>query len=529
VNVPRPGLAPVTSRSARHAPDVAAHQHRSFSAHSGARSGFFILNMCLIIITCAIVIYFRWNDLGDADFQYYSYGGVDFLSHPKLYDRIYVNKPPLAFLMYIPVSLIPVTSRVAIYFGTIIAIEAVLLRMLLRQLRFDEAACLGGTIFFLTATLFKSQLDFVSLSHLTNLLILGACIAAVRGSTQGVILSGLLIAASFYIRQNNLILGLYPIILGRFLDPKTLIVYATSMFGIFLALFGLFCLISNIDLFIYTTFLYPFKYVDMGIGAPPLGFGSIAWIFAQNWRKWLLLFLGIWCVAAWTRVRSPVSGSQMLLLFGVAFIAVVAPKKAFDHYQGYLLIWFGLLGAWVVYVLTSRFFRRWQSGLVWLGTGCAVLFAAAVAQRELKLSGELESARNRLDPVLSEIRSALDSRPGHPTLQTFDAIYTLHETYDGLLLMLTGAKPASPLIFTLLFSEESALTLPPVFRNQWALLAQQPPDVVLLKDVGETSEFTDMGANFAPLVHQFLKDHGYRERALSNKVTIAERPYVRPQ
>jgi hypothetical protein len=509
----------------RERPDqgVPAHRYR-FLGRSAAESAFFTLNICLVIAICGSFIYFRWDDLGNGDFQYYCYGGIDFLSHPKLYDRIYMDKPPLAFLMYSPLAFLPGISKVATFFAIVIAAEAFLLRMLLRQLRFDEAACLGGTAFFLAAALFKSQLDFVSLSHLTNLLILGACIAAVRGSTRGVIIAGVLIAVAFYIRQNNVILALYPIILGRFSELRTLIVYATSVLVGVLTFFGLFCLISNIDLFIYTTFFYPFKYANMGIGAPPLGFRRIVWIFAQSWRNWLLLFLVLWCVAAWARVRLPVSGRQMALLFGVAFIAVVAPKKPFDHYQGYLLIWFGLLGAWAVHVLTSRFPRQWQGGLVWLAVGCAIVLVGAVAQREIKLSGELADAKNRLDHVLPEIRRALDSRPGHPTLQVFDAIYTLHETYDGLLLMLTGATPATPLIFTLLFSEESAFTLPPPFRDQWGLLAQKPPDVIVLKDVGESTDLTDVGPNFARSLHQFLASHGYRERALSNKVTIAERP-----
>jgi hypothetical protein len=80
-----------------------------------------------------------------------------------------------------------------------------LLRWLLLELEFDEAACLGGVALFLAGTLFKYQPDYVSLSHLTNLLILGACLAGIKGTTWGAIFSGVLIAASFYIRQNNVI------------------------------------------------------------------------------------------------------------------------------------------------------------------------------------------------------------------------------------------------------------------------------------------------------------------------------------
>jgi hypothetical protein len=502
---------------------ASARQHRLLS-NSGAESAFIILNICLAIVTCVIYIYFRWDDLGDGDFQYYSYGAVDFLSFPKLYDHIYVNKPPLAFLLYLPASLIPGIAKETIFSSIVIGSEFLLLWMLLRQLKFEEADCLGGTAFFLMATLFKSELDFVSLSHLTNLLILSACIAAVKSSKRGIVISGLLIAASFYIRQNNVILALYPLILGRLLQLRTLILYVTSMFAGFLVLFGLFSLISDMDLFIYTTFFYPFKYAGMGIGAPQLGFRSIVWTFAQSWREWLLLFLVLWSIAAWARVRPPVSGRQMVLLFGVAFIAVVAPKKAFGHYQGYLLIWFGFLGAWTVHVLTSRFLHQWRIGLLWLAAGCAVVLVGAVARRELMLSGELTDAKNRLQQALPEIRHALGSRLGDRTLQTFDANYTFHETYDGLLLTLTGAKPASPLIFTLLFSDESAPTLPPPLRDQWGLLARNPPDVIVLKDLGERTDLTDLGSNFARSLHQFLAHHGYRERTLNDKVTIAEKP-----
>jgi hypothetical protein len=148
----------------RERPDqgVPAHRYR-FLGRSAAESAFFTLNICLVIAICGSFIYFRWDDLGNGDFQYYCFGGIDFLSHPKLYDRIYMDKPPLAFLMYSPLAFLPGISKVATFFAIVIAAEAFLLRMLLRQLRFDEAACLGGTAFFLTAALFKSQLDFVSL------------------------------------------------------------------------------------------------------------------------------------------------------------------------------------------------------------------------------------------------------------------------------------------------------------------------------------------------------------------------------
>jgi hypothetical protein len=89
---------------------------------------------------------------------------------------------------------------------------------------------------------------------------------------------------------------------------------------------------------------------------------------------------------------------------------------------------------------------------------------------------------------------------------------------------LTGAKPASPLIFTLFFPEDAASNLPPPLRDQWGLLARNPPDVFVLKDFGESTDVTDVGPDFAWSLHRFLVDHGYRERALSNKVTIAERP-----
>jgi len=503
--------------------NVPATGHRLFD-RSTEEYAFLALNVCLVIVTCGTFIYWRWSDLGNGDFQLYSYGGIDFLSHPKLYDRIYIDKPPLAFLMYLPLALFSGVSKVAIFFGLVITAEAFLLRMLLRELGFNEAACLGGIALFLGATLFKSQLDFVSLSHLTNLVVLGGCIAALRGSLPGVILSGALLAVSFYVRQNNLFLAFYPIILGRFTQLRTLIVYATSMLAAFLALFGLFCLISNVDLLVYTIFFYPFKYVSMGIGAPPLGFWKVAVFFMRSSQAPLLLFIVLWCVATWARIRPPISGRQMLLLFSTAFIVILIPRKTFDHYQGYLLVWLGLLGAWAVHVLTPLLLRRWQRSLVWIALGCSILFVAVVERREIKLSGELASARDRLDRVLPEVQRALHSRSGEPTLQTFDAIYTLHETYDGLLLSLTGAKPASPLIFTLFFPEDAASNLPPPLRDQWGLLARNPPDVFVLKDFGESTDVTDVGPDFAWSLHRFLVDHGYRERALSNKVTIAERP-----
>ena len=205
------------------------------------KPGFLVINLCLIVAVCAVFIWFRWDDLSNWDLRIYAYGGIDFASYPKRYGRTFVEKPPLAFLMYLPMAFLPAVAGQAIFFAIVIASEALLLRWLLRALRFDEAACLGATAFFLATTLFKHQLDYVSLSHLTNLLILGACIAAIKGSIRGSIVSGLLIAASFYVRQNNVIFAFYPLILGRFTELRMLVVYAISMLFGFLVLFGLFC------------------------------------------------------------------------------------------------------------------------------------------------------------------------------------------------------------------------------------------------------------------------------------------------
>jgi hypothetical protein len=124
-----------------------------------------------------------------------------------------------------------------------------------------------------------------------------------------------LIAASFYIRQNNVIFALYPLILGRLLDFRLLAIYGISTLAAFLALLGLFCITSDVDILLYTTFIYPFKYRGLEIGGQE-GLRQTASFFGMLWLKPLALFVLLWCVAIFTRARRSVTGAQMLLLPG---------------------------------------------------------------------------------------------------------------------------------------------------------------------------------------------------------------------
>jgi hypothetical protein len=219
----------------------------------------------------------------------------------------------------------------------------------------------------------------------------------------------------------------------------------------------------------------------------------------------------------------------MILLFGVAFIVMAAPNKAFDHYQGYLLIWLGLLGAWTIDVVASPLLPRWQRSLVCLATGCATVLLAAAAHREVTSSAELASAKSRLDLIVPEVRNALASRPAHPTLQVFDPIYSDHGISDSLIMALTGAAPPNPLFWTVFYAERFTSALPPALQDQWGLLARNPPDIVLLIDVEDSRSSNYVGHNFAPSVRQFLDSHAYRARTIADNIVMAESPVARPE
>jgi hypothetical protein len=491
-------------------------------------SRFLLINILLFVVVAATYVYFQWNDLSNWDLRFYSFGGIDFIDHPKLYDRVYIEKPPLAFLLYAPMKFLPGIGGQAVFFALVIAAELLMLRWLLRELQYDEAACLGGAVFFLVATFFKYQLDYVSLEHLTNLLVLGACFAMVRGSKPDVIIAGALIATSFFIRQNNVIFALYPLLLGRFTGFKILFLYAAAMLGAFVALLGFFSVISNTDLFLYTTFVYPFKYARVGIGGATTAFSETILTLALGKLPFgtLLLFLVLWGVAALTRTTLRVSASRMIAIFAVAFVVMAAPNKAFNHYQGYLLIWLGLLGACTVHVLSPLLSPRRR--LLWLSAACVSVFLAAVVQKERASREELSLAKGRLDIIMLELRNALASRAGHPTLQVFDPVYSDHGISDGLVMALSGARPANPLFFTLLYSARWTPALPLELQHQWDLLARNPPDIVLLIDLGASDSLTYMGPTFVESVDQFLDSHAYNRRWVADEVIIASRPRVSP-
>jgi len=217
----------------------------------------------------------------------------------------------------------------------------------------------------------------------------------------------------------------------------------------------------------------------------------------------------------------------MILLFGVAFIAMVAPNKTFNHYQGYLLIWLGLLGAWAIHVMASPLLPRLQGALVCLAAGCAAVLLAAAARKEVTSSDELVTAKSRLDLMVPEVRNALASRPGHPTLQVFDPIYSDHGISDSLIMALTGAAPPNPLFFTVFYAERFSSALPPALQDQWGLLARNPPDIVLLIDVEDKRTSNYMGRNFVRSLRQFLDSHAYRARAIADNIVMFERPLAR--
>jgi hypothetical protein len=203
---------------------------------------------------------------------------------------------------------------------------------------------------------------------------------------------------------------------------------------------------------------------------------------------------------------------------------VIAPQKTYKHYQGYLLIWLGLLGAWSVDILARLLFPARRGWLLPLAAACAAMLVAAVVWKQLSIKDELTAAKERLDRVLPEIRNALASRTGSHTLQVFDAIYSLHDSYDGLLLQLTGAVPATPLIFTLYFGERIAPALPASISDQWGLLERNPPDFLVLKNVADNGDLNGRGPNFARSLRQFIESNGYHTQALAKNILLAERP-----
>src|SRR5271166_383990 len=85
---------------------------------------FLVINLGLIIAVCGIFIYFRWDDLGNRDVRGIAFAAFDFISHPTLYARAFIEKPPLAFLMYLPMAFLPAVAGQAIYFAVVIAGEA---------------------------------------------------------------------------------------------------------------------------------------------------------------------------------------------------------------------------------------------------------------------------------------------------------------------------------------------------------------------------------------------------------------------
>jgi hypothetical protein len=125
---------------------------------------------------------------------------------------------------------------------------------------------------------------------------------------------------------------------------------------------------------------------------------------------------------------------------------------------------------------------------------------------------------------MPEVRNALALRPGHPTLQVFDAIYSDHGISDSLIMALTGAVPPNPLFFTVFYSERYSSALPRALQDQWGLLARNPPDIVLIIDLEDSRSSNYMGDSFARSVRQFLDNHAYTARPIADNIVMAERP-----
>ena len=453
----------------------------------GARSGS-LGAAFLALAFSASYLWFRGQDIGNWDNQSYAFIACDFLRTWKLYESVWLDKPPLAFAAYLPACAGDPILSMNVYFCAIVSLEALLLRALLHRLGSDSSAALVGVVALLLSILWIPDVAWLSLAHVGNVILLFGLLLACRQTTASWGAAGAVIASGFFVRQNAIVLGLVPLLLLSWNASKAATYLVCGAISL-LVLLALFVPFSNVELLFDTTFAYPFRYRSVEHVAADLPSTTV---IAGRFLYYLCLPLFVSCIAllvGWAAGRqSPVAAWRMVACFGAVLATCLLPAKPWLHYLGYMAVWIGIAAAWSAARLLPRL-----PVPIWAGvaTGAAALIVATNYEMEAKPAAT--DAFRKIDHMVADATAA---RAEPATIQVF-----CNADCGPAGLLLRGRVPANPLFHPIYYTNDFMRVLPQALSRPWNMLAANPPDILVYSSAEMRAFF---GVDLRPRIGEIL-------------------------
>lgn len=403
----------------------------------------------------------------DGDCYLYAQIAQEWFSGKRLYEQVWLDKPPLAYLFYLPSQLVAPGSFSALqgFFGVWLVLQVLVVQVLAKPAsRFGRIA--AGLILALLP-LTRMDLLWASTEGACNLFVMICLVVAFNVAQRGTVknwecfAAGLAAAAAFHIRQNAVLMGLVPATMILF-SPISVVDRFKALAR--MAAGGLTCLAAVILLmlwtgdlweYINTVYLYPSSYAaasDM----------EMAPFLQAQWRTKLakLLLIGL-TAAMLTRMR---------LLACIAFLTgcacAFAPMKPFSHYLGHLIPVIALF----MLILQETPTPAWRT----VSKVAAVLLLAFLLRWAFR-NLEKWSERDQLN-ALDEVAAVIDEH-SEPGSNAFITGPMGPSTY----LFFRTEVPAShayhwDMLFDNYWSKILPRTLPVVMDEYWA----DPPELLVV-------------------------------------------------
>jgi len=174
--------------------------------------------LLLAISTAAVAIYaYTSRGAGDRDPFIYAQVGKEILAGKRLYSETWIDKPPIALLMYAAPQFFAPRSyqAICVFWGLLIVVQAWLLAYAFRD---SLPAAAASSLFILFYPLVDGTLAWPSTEHFANVFVtanLLLALAIVRQGTSSVaqcLAAGALAITAFHVRQNTVLCGLLPIL-----------------------------------------------------------------------------------------------------------------------------------------------------------------------------------------------------------------------------------------------------------------------------------------------------------------------------
>ncbi|MBU0639187.1 MAG: hypothetical protein KKB50_10010 [Planctomycetes bacterium] len=436
------------------------------------------LLLCLLFVLTHINSLRSWDNYHYAKLAALMFRGV------RLYSEVWHDKPPLAALVYAPVALLRTPWAMNVLCGGVFVLNGYLLTRYLHGAGFARvSAALGGWSYAWCALLLFEESDFLSLGHMSNLLLMPALVLTLPSGSRRMwrwLAVGAILAAMTCLRQNNVLFaGWLGVLALQQREARRLLWLGTGFAAGLMLIISATLPLVDWPLAPYVYFEYPRRYVALHGGPPLAQFLQLAVTFTVP--VWPFVAAGAvrLLVTALVRRGSRAAPHVPVGVLGAAFLVtlavILAPQRGFNHYGLYWLPWLGLAICWIV----DPFLPGLLAGRARRAGTTVVLLAAVVVlgyhglARHWRVALEGRNAHT-LRRIVQTVRT--ETTPAE-TLYVFGGdCLGLHQNaiYLG-----AGRRPAHPVSNYVSLIPDTYAALPTELRDFWEKMEDHPPKLLV--------------------------------------------------